>query len=180
MKKDSAKAWVFNESVLTVSVHSETLIDECIENVWPQALDVKSWMNLADLQTVSGVSNNEAELVKVANRKFDESAPLPHHHFYRVISVVPMKQVVLSVFPEIEGSYGFERMNFFDIVTVYENDGSTIVAFDMNGEIVPKEPLNKDQLLELGDGITKGSQEKSAIHWANLRELVDKAASKSR
>ena len=174
MSSSAVSINVFENSILTVNFHSETIVEHTVAEVWSHAVNIKSWMNAYQSETVSGEPTHVGEVVKLTNLNAGDKTPEPHHHFYRVLNVIPMKQVAIKAFGAEGGSYGLKQNNSYDTISVYERGDSTLVSFDMIAELIPGEIMSDSELLEMGRAMSEGVGKNSEVFWDNLKLLVEK------
>jgi len=163
-----------SRTAIPESYHSETVLDASVEEVWPYALDIKTWMNGHDLETVAGTPNTVGEIVKITPRNTPPSAPREHYAFYQVTKIIPRKQIVIKVYSAPGGTLGKEVLEY-DAITLFDEQGRTRVVFDMNGESIgphiDASELEKEEKAE--DEEVYGLLE---AYWKNLAALVAKGA----
>lgn len=113
-------------------LYVETIIDHPIEQVWPHALDIGSWMSAHRLETLAGERNKVGHFERVYPRGLGADVPLPHHHLYGIVEIIPHSLIALEVFPERGGSYGVTKpWMSFDNILLTDIGGRTKVVFLM-------------------------------------------------
>ena len=157
-------------STYTDSYHSETVIDAPPQDVWPQASKIKSWMTAHDLVYVAGTPDAEGEIVKVIPRNIPPTVPKEHFAFYEVTKIIPLKQIVLKVYSAPGGTFGTQVIGF-DTVTLFDENGRTRVAFDLNDETTAPY-MNPDDLEKHKIEEEKTTANIVSGYWNNLRDLV--------
>src|SRR5690348_5356755 len=94
------------------SVHNghyevEVVIDRPLAQVWKQFLDIPSWVITHHMEYVYGEPGTEGSIARVAFKKAKEmNFPLAHHHYCKLIKVVPERQWIQKTYAEKGGSYG--------------------------------------------------------------------------
>lgn len=114
----------------SIYLYVDAVIDQPIDKVWPHALNIGSWMNKHDLETVAGEPGKVGHFQKVLPRGLGSDVPLPHYHLYGIAHIVPPKLIVLEVLPEKGGSYGKTRPKMtFDTISLTDLGGRTQIAY---------------------------------------------------
>jgi hypothetical protein len=107
----------------------ETTIARSVEDVWPHALNIGSWMTDHRLVPLAGEPGKVGYFEQVFAGGVGKDVPPPHHHFYGIAEVVPLKYIALEVFPEVGGSYGDPQQWIgFDGILLIDVGGSTKVV----------------------------------------------------
>jgi hypothetical protein len=154
-------------------VYVETVIHHPLEKVWPRALEIGRWMSAHRLETLDGKPGEVGHFERVYPRDLGPEVPEPHYHLYGIAHVIPLKLIVLEVFPEQGGSYGKTKPKWsFDSVLLTDLGGETQVGFHM-----------VDVHLEKGDAgfHARREEELRAVrgmleaYFDNLRRLVEQA-----
>lgn len=112
-------------------VWKEIEIDAPVETVWPLAVRIPDWMNAHRLETLDGSPGELGHFEQVFPQNLAPDTPTPHHHFYGIAHLVPLRYIALEVFPERGGSYGKTRdWTMVDQIMLNDlGDGRTRVAF---------------------------------------------------
>jgi hypothetical protein len=112
----------------------EIFIDKPVSEVWNQYLDLSSWVTSHD---VKEVSNEKREVGMIMRITFKQAGamgyPPPHHHYCKIIKMIPERQYVLKTYSEEGGSYGM-RISAFDDARFYAEGTGTRVIFAYFGE----------------------------------------------
>src|SRR6266702_1276 len=135
-----------DRSVYNGHFELEVLIDRPVEEVWPQFIDIPSWVTSHDIETVYGTPGTVGSITRVSFKKAKEQGfPLAHHHYCKLIKVVPERQWILKTYPERGGSYGMQ-MTGFDDGRLVAIDGKTKAIFnvfiEIRSEAVAKDPAS--------------------------------------
>lgn len=155
-------------------LYVEAIIDHPVEKVWPHALDIGSWMSAHGLETIAGEPGKVGHFERVLPRGVGADVPLPHYHLYGITEIIPLKLIVLEVFPERGGSYGVTKQWMsFDNILLTDLGGRTKVVFLMVdahlGEHDEEYHQRRKKEVEGGRDLLNG-------YFENLRRLVDGAA----
>lgn len=151
-------------------LYVEATFDCPIEKVWTQALDIPSWMTAHRLETIDGESGTVGHFVKVHPRNLAADTPSPHYHLYGIANLIPLKAIILEVFPEQGGSYGKTRPTIcFDTILFTDLGGRTHVAVYLIDVQLEKgdEEFRARRQVEL-----EGSRAKLTGYFENLRRLL--------
>lgn len=148
-------------------IHVDTVIDSPVQDVWPHALDIRTWMTDHKLETIAGKAGEVGHFERVWPRDVGQDVPLPHYHLYGVAKVIPFKLIALEVFPEKGGSYGNTLWPAdymaFDNILLTDVDGKTHVTFVAIGVNDIEREDSEDR--NFSDMITR--------YFATLTELVE-------
>lgn len=131
-------------SVYNGHLELDILIDRPVHDVWVQFLDLGSWITSHRVEPVSGVPGTLGSITRVAFKKAKElGMPPAHHHYCKVIKVVPDVQYVMKTYSEQGGSYGMQMLGYDD--TRFEaKSGQTKLTFNLFAEVradfVAKDP----------------------------------------
>jgi hypothetical protein len=133
----------------------ETVIDHPVRTVWPQLLDIGSWMNAHELRTLTGRSGEIGHFEQVLPRGLPADVPEPRYHLYGIAEIIPYRMVALEVIPENGGSYGNPRdWMSFDTILLTDLGARTQLSFlmiDVNiGTGTPESRKEQDEKLQLG------------------------------
>lgn len=113
-------------------LHVEAIIDHPLEKVWRQALDIGSWMSAHQLETIAGEPCRIGHFERVYPRGLGPDVPMPHHHLYGIVEIIPYRLIALEVFPERGGSYGVTKpWMSFDSILFTDLGNRTNVVFLM-------------------------------------------------
>jgi hypothetical protein len=136
----------FDEDRAVFSGHYEVeiVIDRPVAKVWKSFLAMGSWVTSHGIENVQGVPGSVGSITRVSYRKAAEAGmAAPHHHFCKIISLVPERQYVLKTYSEKGGSYGFDIVAFDD-GHFTDLGGKTKVVWnvyvEMAGEAVARNP----------------------------------------
>lgn len=103
-----------------LSLHSGTfevdiLVDRPVAEVWRQYVDAASWISTHDIEFVAGGPGIEGSIRRIAFKKAKElGMPLPHHHYGKLVKVIPERQQLVKTYAEKEGAYGMQMLCFDD------------------------------------------------------------------
>jgi hypothetical protein len=112
----------------------EVVIDRPVAQVWNQFLDIGSWVTSHVIETVCGTVGTLGSIMRVSFKgATDLSMPPPHHHFCKVIEVIPERQYVLKTYSARDGSYGL-RFSSFDDSRFFARNGGTRLTFALFAE----------------------------------------------
>lgn len=153
-------------------LYLESIIDHPVAKVWPQALDIGSWMDAHRLETLAGKSGEVGHFERVYPRGLGEEVPKPHHHLYGVAQIIPFKYIGLEVLPENGGSYGVTRewMSFDGILFADLGDRTKIVFLMVDVHLGQgDEEYSKRRAAELEGGRTMITG-----YFDNLKRLLDR------
>lgn len=153
-------------------LHAEATIDRPVEAVWPSALDIGSWMSDYRLETIAGEPGKAGFLQRVHPPGIGETVPQPHYHLYGIAHIIPLKLIVLEVFPEKGGSYGKaeEKLSFDSIVL---NDIGNVTTINMVVVDAMMGSRRKDSLKDL-QSKEVATRERLLSYFDNLRRLVER------
>jgi hypothetical protein len=113
----------------------QVFIDRPISQVWKQFLDLGSWVTSHQIEEISEEKRTIGAITRVSNARAKElGLPLPHHHYCKLIKLVPERQYVLKAYSEKGGSYGTQYSGFDDARFV-SKDGGTELTFSFYDEI---------------------------------------------
>lgn len=148
----------------------EITIDRPVREVWRQFLDIGSWVTSHDIELVAGSKDAVGGITKVSFRKAKEiGMPEPHHHYCKIIKLIPERQYVLKTYHEKGGSYGWEIVAFDD-TRLFDTGGKTRITFnlliEMKSDIVIEDRPSIDQAMET-------SRQGMQRNLANLKSLVE-------
>ena len=138
----------FNEDSSIYSGHMEveTLIDRPVGEVWKQLLDLSSWVTTHVVEVIAGSHDAVGAVVRITPKGLDDPNspfPKPHHHYGRLIKLVPERQHVMKAYEAPGGSYGL-RISAFEDYRLIPVGGKTKVTFDgyieYRGEAIAKDP----------------------------------------
>jgi hypothetical protein len=155
-------------------LYVETTLDHPVENVWPHALNIGSWMSAHGLETISGESGKVGHFERVLPRGLPADVPQPHYHLYGITKIIPHKLIALEVFPERGGSYGVTKpWVSFDNILLTDLGGRTRVVFLMvDAHLGPHD----EEYNERRAGDVEGGRDLLNGYFENLRRLVDGSA----
>lgn len=148
----------------------EVTIDRPVKEVWPQFIDIGSWVTSHDIELVQGSKTAVGGITKVSFRRAKEvGMPEPHHHYCKIIKFIPEKQYVLKTYNEKGGSYGWDIVAFDDS-RLYDLGGRTRITFalfiEMKSDIVINDRPSIDRAMET-------SQQGMAQNLQNLKRIVE-------
>jgi uncharacterized protein YndB with AHSA1/START domain len=158
----------------------ELVINAPVSKVWEQFLDIGSWVTSHKIEEVGELRREVGAVTRVSpsQKAVDElgsegaAIPLPHHHYCRIIDLVPEQQYVLKTYAEQGGSYGLEEFLAFDVSRFYAIDGGTRATFTlfahMKGEFVTSDPGAMDLCMRTSRAGMVGNLE-------NLKRIVESA-----
>lgn len=139
-----------DRSVYNAHSEVEVLIDRPVAQVWKQFLNMGSWVTSHVIEEIYGARGTVGSITRVSFKGANqEGYPAPHHHYCKIIKVVPERQYVLKTYSEKGGSYGV-HITAFDDAHFVAKDGGTILTFsffgEFRGERVAKDPaaINMD------------------------------------
>lgn len=107
----------YDEDVNISNGHYEVavIIDCPVKEVWKRFLDMGSWVTSHHIETVKGLPRTLGEVTRVSFKNSREiSLPEPHHHFCKIIKLIPEFQYVLKTFTGKDGAYGMNLTAFDD------------------------------------------------------------------
>jgi uncharacterized protein YndB with AHSA1/START domain len=136
--------WDEDPSVYSGTFEVEITIDRPVAEVWRQYVDAASWISTHEIEFVTGAPGIEGSIRRIAFRKAKElgMAP-PHHHYGKLIKVIPERQQLVKTYAEKEGAYGMQML-CFDDARFESVGGGTRVIFNTFAEIksadVAKDP----------------------------------------
>jgi hypothetical protein len=157
-------------------LHVAAVIDAPVSQVWPHVLDIESWLQDHELETINGAPGTVGLVQRVRPRGLSEAIPRPHYHLYGIAHVVPERLIVLEVFAEKGGSYGITHdWAMFDYLIVSDKGDKTEVSFvmldltlgDAGQRARGHNPLSKDKEAESAHTI-----ERLRHNFGNLKRLV--------
>jgi uncharacterized protein YndB with AHSA1/START domain len=152
-------------------LYVERRFNHPIERVWAQSLQIGSWMSAHRLETIDGRPGHEGHFERVYPRNLGSEVPLPHYHLYGIAHIIPLKLIVLEVFPEKNGSYGKTQAKLsFDSLFFNDLGGTkTSVGFHMVDVHLVKgdEAFRSRRLAEL-----VGVRELLESYYDNLEKLL--------
>src|SRR6266702_2180424 len=126
-----------DRSVYNGHFELEVLIDRPVEEVWPQFIDIPSWVTSHDIETVYGTPGTVGSITRVSFKKAKEQGfPLAHHHYCKLIKVVPERQWILKTYPERSGldEYGHQpRRHGEESQQSEENSGKPLIHYRKAG-----------------------------------------------
>src|SRR5262245_29529306 len=118
-------------SVFTAHYEVEVLINRPVGPVWRQFLDISSWVTSHKIELVSGALDAVGGITRVsAPHAVETGLPRPHHHFCKIITLVPERHYVLKTYADRGGSYGLQ-LSCFDDARFDSIDGKTKVTFNL-------------------------------------------------
>jgi hypothetical protein len=111
-------------------VYIDAILNFPVERVWPHALQIGKWMTDHRMETIAGQPGRIGHFERVFAKGVSSEVPLPHHHYYGIAEIIPMRCIALEVFPEKGGSYGNTRERMaFDCILLIDLGGRTKVIF---------------------------------------------------
>lgn len=148
----------------------ETILDHPVKKVWPQLLDIGSWMDAHELKTLDGRSGEVGHFEQVLPRGLAADVPAARYHLYGVAALIPHKMLAIEVLPENGGSYGNPRewMSFDTIILTDLGDRThlSFLMIDVNmGPSTPESRKEQDEKLQLG-------RELITPYFENLKRLL--------
>ena len=154
-------------------LYVDTIIDHPVEKVWPHALDIGGWMSAHQLETLAGEPASVGYFERVSPRGLGPEVPRPHYHLYGIAKIIPLKLIVLEVFPEKGGSYGHTReWVSFDSILLTDLGQRTQVVFHMVdihvGQDDPDFHARRKREVEAGQTLIEE-------YFENLNRLVEKS-----
>lgn len=152
-------------------LYVETIIDHPVEKVWPNALDIGSWMSAHRLETLAGEPCKIGHFERVYPGGLGADVPLPHHHLYGIVAIIPHKLIALEVFPERGGSYGVTKpwMSFDNILLTDLGDRTKVVFLMVDAHLgAHDEEYHRRRQREV-----EGGRDLLNGYFENLRRLVN-------
>ena len=148
----------------------DCLINASIEDVWKQYIDISSWVTSHAIENVHGEPGSIGSVTRVSFKRVEEfSMPPAHHHYCKIIKLIPEQQYVLKTYSEKGGSYGWHIVAFDD-ARFYEVEQKTMVVFNLYIEIkcdaAVKDPESLDRSME-------ASREGMIANLNRLKNLVE-------
>src|SRR5579871_5449234 len=102
-------------SVFNGHYEVEVFVDRPPAQVWQPMMDDRLWVTSHGIEFVSGEMGTVGFIWRVfAKTDSWMSTPPPHHHYCKVIKLIPDQQYVLKTFTEAEGAYGMQMVAFDD------------------------------------------------------------------
>lgn len=156
----------------SIYLYVDTVIGHPAEKVWPHALAIGSWMTAHRLETLDGEPGKVGHFERVFPRGLGADAPSPQYHLYGIADAIPLKLIVLEVFPEKGGSYGDARESMsFDSILFTDLGGKTKVVLLMTDVHLGKRDA---EFMAHRKGEHDAGREMVIGYFENLRQLVDK------
>jgi hypothetical protein len=162
----------YDEDRLVYNAHYEVevLIDQPVNKVWRQFVDVVSWVVTHDIEEVAGTRGTVGAITRVSFKKAGEMGmPLPHHHYCKIVKLIPERQYVLKTYSEKGGSYG-NQMRCFDDTRFVPVNRSTKIIFnfyvELTGEAMAQDRDSIDLAMET-------SREGMLRNLNNLKNIVE-------
>jgi hypothetical protein len=163
-------------SVWNGTYEIEVVIDRPVGEVWEQFLDIGSWVTSHRIEeiteprrvlgAITRVSPSE-EAMRAVTSGTGEGLPPAHHHYCKIIKLVPEEQYVLKTYSEEGGSYGMDIVAYDDARFFPEN-GKTCAVFNLfaefRGDVVAKDP---------GAISLEGSRQGMIANLENLKRIVE-------
>jgi hypothetical protein len=151
-------------------LYLETTLNHPISRVWPHVLNIGGWMSAHPLETIDGKAGEVGYFQRVYPAAAT-SGPAPNYHLYGISEIVPLKHVVLDVFPENGGSYGNDRPRMsFNTISTTEIDGRTVVGYQMIDVHLGR---GGDEFCARRTREMQGVRELLLKYFDNLKQLVE-------
>jgi uncharacterized protein YndB with AHSA1/START domain len=146
----------------------EVLIERPVVQVWRQYLDMASWVTSHDIENAYGAPGTVGSITRVSSKRAKErGAPPPHHHYCKLIKLVPERQYVLKTYTGKDGAYGM-YMIAFDDTRFLATGGQTKIIFNLFVE-ARSEAIAK----ESGTMNLDGSREGMLGNLNNLKRILE-------
>jgi hypothetical protein len=159
-----------DRSVYNGHFEVEVLVDRSVEQVWSQYLDIGSWITSHDIANAFGTPGTVGSTTRVSIKGAKElGMPPAHHHYCKIVKLVPERQYLIKTYSEKGGSYGWQFIAFDDTRFVEMERGTKIVFnfFSQHkAESVPKDWAVLQQGLET-------SREGMLSNLNNLKRIVE-------
>jgi hypothetical protein len=162
----------FDENPTVHNWHYEVAvtIDRPAARVWKQYLDIGSWIHSHNFETVSGKPYEVGSITRFAIKGAKEMGmPPAHHHYCKIIKLIPEHQYLIKAYTEKGGSYGWQFITFDDTRFI-ERDGKTKVTFNFYAEHKAQE-APKDWIA-LREGL-EASREGMSRNFDTLKRIVE-------
>lgn len=151
----------------------EIVIDRPIAQVWKQFLDIRSWVTSHDIEHIYGEPGTVGSITRVSFKGAKaEALPRPHHHYCKLITVVPEKRWLLKTYSEKGGSYGF-GLRGFDDGQLFAMGDKTRVTFNLYIEY-QSETFAKDTTLDLEASRNDVSRDGMVKNLENLKLILER------
>ena len=150
----------------------EVFIDRPVGDVWRPLLDLSSWVTTHVIEEVSETKRTVGAITRVSFKRAKEMGyPLPHHHYCKIIKLVPEQLYVLKTYSEKGGSYG-SQIAAFDVIRLVTLDRGTRLTFSFFGEFrgarIEGEPRRESAPIDMDVSL-----EGMKINLDNLKRIVE-------
>lgn len=149
--------------------HNEVTIDSSADRIWPYILELDEWKQGPKLEHIDGPVHQRGE--RFAAMMPDASAePL---YFVENVELIPNRRRTMKLYSRDQGALiGFASWE------LSENNGSTVVTFDVYAEYVASEriPVDRDSQKRAAaeDGMAAVQNARFAAELLTLKSLVEK------
>jgi uncharacterized protein YndB with AHSA1/START domain len=146
----------------------EVFIEQPVGKVWAQFLDMESWVITHNIEEITEARRTVGAITRVAFRGAKELGyPPAHHHYCKIIKMVPERQYVLKTYSEKGGSYGASVVGFDD-ARFFAVDGGTRIRFSYFGEHRNESAVKKSAGIDM-----EVSVEGMRKNLENLKRIVE-------
>ena len=157
-----------DRSVSNAVTELDVFINRPVGEVWNQFIDFGSWVTSHRIEEIHGRRGTIGSIFRASfKNSAEEGYPLPHHHYCKIIKVIPEQLYVLKTYSEKGGSYGVHIVAF-DEARFVSKDGGTLLTFklfaEFSGERIAQNPgaINMD-----------ASQDGMVKNLNNLKRIVE-------
>jgi hypothetical protein len=150
----------------------EVFIERPVAQVWKKVLEIQSWVTSHRIEDVCGEPGTLGSITRVSFKKAGEQGyPPAHHHYCKIIRLIPEQQYLLKTYSEKGGSYGMQ-MTAFDDFRLLAIDGKTKLTItffcEYRGEsVAQQDPDAMNRSLE-------ASREGMLKNLDNLKRMVER------
>jgi hypothetical protein len=159
-----------DSDVYNATYEVDAVFDRPVDTVWKHFIDLGSWVTSHGLENIYGEPRSEGAITKVSFKRVSEfNMPPAHHHYTKIIKMVPRKQYVLKTWSEKGGSYGWDIVAFDDARFI-DLGAKTKVVFNLyiqiKCELAERDPASLAKSME-------ASREGMIANFQRLKGLVE-------
>jgi hypothetical protein len=160
-----------DSSIQNLISEYEIEVDRPVRHVWNSWLEIRSWFVTHDIVEVSEPRHTLGAIMRASLKSAKRRGlPLAHHHFWKIVMLVPERRYVFKTYAEVGGSYGHRFVGFYDTGFIDMGE-KTKITFDSYTETRPVDAKNVDWGKR--DQEREESGETMMTNLQNLKRIVE-------